>query len=91
MRATQALIFMLACAAGAAAADVEHVAIFKNVEGQVDILRAGQALAAATGDKLFVSDQIKSGAGASGGVVFKDGTLLTVGPSTNIRLRDYAY
>ncbi len=83
--------FVWAIPAGVAHADVDHVAIIKNVQGRLEILRNGSSTAAAPGDQLFVSDQLKSSAGASAGVVFKDGTLLTVGPSTDIKLRDYAY
>lgn len=91
MRRTFVWICALACVAGAASADVEHIAIVKTIEGGVDIVRGGATTRAASGDRLFVSDQIKSGAGATAGVVFKDGTLLTVGPSSDIKLRDYAY
>lgn len=91
MSAPHALFFALALVAGGACADAEHIAIFKNVDGRVDVVRAGQTASAQSGDKLFISDQLKSSAGASAGVVFLDGTLLTVGPSTHISLRDYAY
>lgn len=91
MHAPTVLFLALGLLVGGASAEVEHVGIFKNVEGHIDIVRAGTTSSAAAGDKLFISDQLKSAAGASAGVVFKDGTLLTVGPATNIKLRDYLY
>lgn len=91
MHAPYALFIALAVVASGACAQAEHIAIFKSVDGRIDIVRAGQTASAASGDKLFISDQLKSSDGASAGIVFKDGTLLTVGPSTDIRLRDYAY
>ncbi len=91
MHCTPAWICAIACFAGAASAQVDHIAIVKTIEGSVDIVRGGAITRAASGDQLFVSDQLKSGAGATAGIVFKDGTLLTVGPSSNIKVRDYAY
>ena len=77
--------------AGAASANGEHVATFKNVSGDIGIARNGATLNAVSGSSLFVSDRIVSGTGSSAGIVFKDGTQLTVGPSTDIQVRDYAF
>ncbi len=79
---------------GAAApvlADGEHVALFKNVTGTLTVVRNGSTLPAVAGTTLFVSDKIVSSIGSSGGIVFKDGTLLTVGASTEVQLRDYVF
>ena len=80
--------FVLAGPAGAAD---EHVAIFKNVSGSIAVLRNDATLDAASGMELLVSDRLASGPGASAGVAFRDGTLLTVGPSTQIEIRDYVF
>ncbi len=77
--------------AGSAAANGDHVATFKNVSGDIGIARNGTRLNAASGSTLFVSDRIVSGTGSSAGIVFKDGTQLTLGPSTDIQVRDYAF
>ena len=77
--------------AGAASANGEHVATFKNVSGDIGIARNGATLNAVSGSTLFVSDRIVSGTGSSAGIVFKDGTQLTLGPSTDIQVRDYAF
>jgi hypothetical protein len=76
---------------GTASASGEHVATFKNVSGDIGIARNGATLNAASGSTLFVSDRIVSGTGASAGIVFKDGTQLTLGPSSDIQVRDYAF
>ncbi|MBT9463648.1 FecR family protein [Hydrogenophaga sp.] len=76
---------------GSAGANGDHVATFKNVSGEIGIARNGSTLDAVSGSTLFVSDRIVSGTGSSAGVVFKDGTTLTVGPSTDIQVRDYAF
>ena len=71
---------------GSAHANGDHVATFKNVSGDIGIARNGTTLDAVSGSTLFVSDRIVSGAGSSAGIVFKDGTQLTLGPSTDIQV-----
>ena len=77
--------------ASAAAAQEDHVAIFKNVAGGVKVVRSNADLNAAPGMGLFKSDRVVSDAGASAGLVFRDGTTLTVGSSTDVAIRDYAF
>ncbi len=72
-------------------ADDDHIALFKNVSGTMKVARKDAVLDATSGMNLFTSDRIISSADGSAGVVFKDGTLVTVGPSTEIHLRDYAF
>jgi hypothetical protein len=81
----------MACVGARAAVHDHHVALFKSVQGSVKISRDGAVLDAAPGTTLFVSDRLISGAGALAGIVFKDGTLLTLGPSSDIQLRDYVF
>ena len=78
-------------ATGAARADDDHVALIKNVSGKTRVVRNDGFVDATSGMTLFASDRIVSGADGSTGIVFKDGTLLTVGPSTEVQLRDYAF
>jgi hypothetical protein len=90
-RISLALLISLACLAGSASARDEHVALFKNVTGNVQIQRGGKLVAAAPGVTLFVSDRLVSDAGASAGIVFKDGTLLTLGGGSDIEVRNYVF
>jgi len=76
---------------GVAVANDGHVATLKNVSGHIEIARNHVWLDAEPGMTLFVSDRITSGADGSVGIVFKDGTQLTVGPSTDILVRDYIF
>ena len=88
--AMAALATMVTLAAPAASAD-DHVALFKSVSGTVSIVRNDTTLPATAGTTLFVADRLVSSAGASAGVVFKDGTTLAVGPSTQLLVRDYVF
>lgn len=75
----------------AAHAKDDHVAMLENVLGNIDIARKDATLGALSGTTLFVSDRVISGTGASANIVFKDGTQLTVGPSTDIQVREFAF
>jgi hypothetical protein len=69
----------------------EHVALFKGVVGHVQVLRGTASLTAAPGMQLFIADRLTADAGASAGITFKDGTLLTLGSGSDIKLRDYVF
>lgn len=86
-----ASLIALFCLAGPAAAQDEHVAIFKNISGTIKVVRNGDDIGAASGMTVLKSDKVVSEAGASGGIVFKDGTLLTLGPSTEVEIRNYVF
>ena len=90
-RTASACLIALYCLANPAFGEDNHVGIFKNVSGGMKVVRAGAAFDAAPGMPLFMSDKVVSDPGASAGLVFKDGTLVTVGPSTEIQIRDYAF
>lgn len=95
MRLIAGCLFALSCAASsfpvAAVADDSHVALFKNVGGSVKIVRKDAVVDAVPGSTLFATDRVVSDRAGSAGIVFKDGTLLTLGPSTEIQIRDYVF
>ena len=89
--ATVATLVALGAAASPAFAADEHVGLFKNVVGQVHVLRGDASLPAVPGMQLFIADRLTSEAGASAGITFKDGTLLTLGAASDIKVRDYVF
>ena len=80
-----------AMAGGSRSAADQHVAIVKSVRGSVTVLRRGNSLTAMAGMHLFRSDQIRSGADSSAGIMFIDGTRVTVGAQSQIEIRDYLF
>lgn len=82
---------LLGAAGRASAADEQHVALFKSVVGHVYVQRADSQLPAAPGMQLFVADRLTSDVGASAGIVFRDGTLLTLGAGSDVKVRDYVF
>ena len=92
MRNILTVIFILILSfAQCAVAQDEHVALFKNVTGDVKIIRNSMDIVAEGGAQLMRSDIVVSGPHSSGGIVFKDGTLLTVGSSTEIEISRYMF
>lgn len=90
--AAMAALTLLCFAHGAqAATGDEHVALIKNVTGAVQVQRAGSTLPADAGMRLQVDDRLVSAPGAAAGIVFRDGTLLSVGPASQVHLRDYVF
>lgn len=85
------LLLGLACLSGPSQAADEHVALVKSVSGTVNIVRNERRLPVQPGTVLFVADRLLSAADSAAGIVFKDGTLLTVGPAADLLLRNYAF
>jgi hypothetical protein len=72
-------------------ADEDHAALIKSVHGDVKITRAHENIEAASGATLLVSDHVTTANGASAAIVFRDGTLLTLGSGADILVRDYVF
>ncbi len=69
----------------------DHIGIFKKVSGDIRIVRESQTIMPVAGTQLMRSDRIISGPRSSAGIVFKDGTQLTVGSSTDIQINKYLF
>jgi hypothetical protein len=92
MRYIMAVVFIsIFSLANVAMAQDEHVALFKNVSGNIKVIRDKLEIVPVAGTQLMRSDIVVSGQNSSGGIVFKDGTLLTVGSSTDIEITRYIF
>ena len=92
MRNLMAVVFFAILSfANVAMAQDEHVALFKNVSGNVKIIRDKAEIVPVAGTQIMRSDIVVSGPHSSGGIVFRDGTLLTVGASTEIEITRYMF
>lgn len=81
------LVPVLLCAGRAE----EPTASVKNVAGTVSVQRGGERLVPAAGDVLQSKDVVRTGADGSIGISFVDGTRLSVGPSSEVALREYFF
>ncbi len=69
----------------------DHAALVKSVTGVVKVTRGQQTFDAMSGSTLQVSDRLVSAPGASAAIVFRDGTLLTLGSGADILVRNYVF
>lgn len=81
---------MLCIGLPAFAAD-SHVALMKRVSGRVTITAEGKTSEALVGHHLRVTDRVVAGPGSTAAIVFKDGTMLTLGAGADIVVRDYVF
>src|SRR5580700_70045 len=63
----------------------------EKVVGDVSVVRNGVTVALHVGDAVFKSDVVQTGASASCGISFPDGTVLNLVANTRMALNDYAY
>jgi hypothetical protein len=81
----------LAALSVAAAAQSTGVGYVKTVTGDAWVTTTGQRVKAAPGTAVSIGSQIKTAAGASLGVTFKDNTVMSFGPDTEMTVDAYLY
>ncbi len=68
-----------------------HVALVKSVTGNVSIVQADTTRDARGGTQLRVSDRVVTATGSTAAIVFRDGTMLTLGGGADVQVRDYVF
>ncbi|WP_439520065.1 FecR family protein [Hydrogenophaga sp.] len=90
--AAMALGMALALGSGLATAqDKAPVGYVKNVKGTATVTTDGQVVQAQAGTPLHQGSALKTAAESSMGVIFKDNTLMSFGPSTELTVDEYLY
>ncbi len=69
----------------------DSIGKIEKVIGDVTVVRNGVTVALHVGDAVFKSDVVQTGASASCGTSFPDGTVLNLVANTRMALNDYAY
>ncbi|MBK5277001.1 MAG: FecR domain-containing protein [Desulfuromonadales bacterium] len=82
---------LLASAAISAAQDDRPIGLVKTASGEVFILRDGRRMAALPGHQLVLGDELSTGATGALGVILRDDTVLSLGPSTETRIEQFAF
>jgi len=72
-------------------ADGSVIGYVKTVKGEATVTSTGQAIKAIVGTPLQAGSVIRTGANAALGVTFKDNTVMSFGPDTELTIDDYAY
>jgi hypothetical protein len=87
----------LLLAAGALAqevrpADAEHAGFLKSVEGKVHVVStSGARRSVAAGDPLVAADRVETEKDSGASVVLRDGTMMVVGPSSRLDLKEFRF
>jgi hypothetical protein len=84
-----ACIFLLALATHAYAQ--EAIGYVKTVTGEATVVDAGKALKAQAGTPVRLGSMLRTGQTGSMGVTFKDNTVMSFGPDTEVTIDEYLY
>jgi hypothetical protein len=84
------LIFSLFIAVAAFAED-DSVGNVKTLSGKVSILRNNTTMSPEIGGKIFRNDVLMTGPDSSIGVVFKDDTLVSLGPDSRLVISKFLF
>ena len=85
------MYLLLACATGASAREDPSIGLVKTATGEASILRQGRRLAALPGLGLALGDVLATGSTGTLGVILRDDTVISLGPSSQIRLVQFAF
>lgn len=69
----------------------EPVGYVKTVTGEAWIITKGEPTKAQPGTPVMVGSQLKTGSTASLGLTFKDDTVMSIGPGTELIVDEYLY
>ena len=72
-------------------AQTEPIGYVKTVTGEAWVSNAGQRVRAQRGTPILLGSQLRTQAGASLGVSFKDNTMMSFGPDTELTVDEYLY
>jgi hypothetical protein len=72
-------------------AQTEPIGYVKTVTGEAWVGTAGQRVRAEAGTAVLLGSRLQTGKAASLGVSFKDNTLMSFGPDTELTVDEYLY
>lgn len=86
-----AVVLTLACTPLLSQAQGETAGSVKTVTGDAWVSTAGQRVKAQVGTVVFLGSQLKTAKAASLGVTFRDNTLMSFGPDTELTVDEYLF
>ncbi|MGE4421755.1 MAG: FecR domain-containing protein [Pseudodesulfovibrio sp.] len=89
-----ALALLFICAFGPSAQAMERaqaVGTIKTVTGEAFVERLSERLPASVGDYLLEGDTLVTGKNSSMGVIFRDDTLLSLGPISRVTIDKFVF
>jgi hypothetical protein len=85
------LILMLTWSAGLSQAQAVVVGTVKTVTGDAWVITAQQSVKAKVGTEVHLGSKLKTAKSASMGVTFKDNTLMSFGPDTEMTVDEFLF
>lgn len=85
------IVLMLGWSFAGVHAEVETVGFVKTVTGESWVITAGQRAKAQVGTAVFLGSQLKTGKAATLGVTFRDNTVMSFGPDTELTVDEYLF
>jgi hypothetical protein len=87
------VILFIFCLAGASLAmeRAQTVGTIKTVTGEAFVERLAERLPASAGDYLLQGDTLITGKDSSMGVIFRDDTLLSLGPASRVTIDTFVF
>lgn len=85
------IISLFFCSTSVSATEGEGIAKVKTTTGSVQIVRGGEIVPAYSGVLIFEKDKLKTGVNAGLGLIFEDGTMLTLGPESEFHVNEYVF
>lgn len=86
------LPLVLACGLfGSAFAEEQPVGYVKTVAGEAMVISAGKSVAAAVGTPVYEGSVLRTGENGTLGVSFRDETVMSCGPKTELTVEEYLY
>jgi hypothetical protein len=67
------------------------IGVVRNSAGSASVIRGGNVLPAMTGTRIHVGDTLGTGPDGSLGVILRDNSSLSLGPSSSLVLRDFLF
>lgn len=69
----------------------DAIGFIKTATGEAFVITKGEKVAAKVGTPVFQGSQLKTGAKSGLGVTFKDETVMSFGPDTELTVDEYLY
>jgi len=86
-----AIVLLLLLASPVTAADSPVIGVVKTIKGSAYVIRNQQVIPAAIGLKLQVNDTLQTRADSSLGLILRDDSLLSVGPSSQLIIDQFIF
>ncbi len=92
MKIKTALMIFIVCGISAISQATEiRIGTVRTLNGDVMLIRQGQALTAVVGTPIQRLDVIQTGPDSTAGLIFEDNTTISLGPSSRLDLKHYEF